>query len=101
MDSFNKELLFSESKPLLKVILETQFTKEVRISMEKATELKAHKTPFPILIHLLEGSIELNVQGQSYQLNSGDVLPIEGDIEHSLKANERSVIRLTIFKSKA
>ena len=60
--------------------------------------MKEHKTPYPILIHLLEGNIELGVQGEKSMLKSGDIIALEGDISHDLKAIENSIIRLTLSK---
>lgn len=60
--------------------------------------MKEHKTPYPILIHLLAGNIELGVQGEKSTLESGDIVALDGDIPHDLMALENSVIRLTLSK---
>lgn len=61
--------------------------------------MKEHKTAYPILIHLLEGTIELGVQGEKSLMKCGDIIAFEGDIPHDLVAIESSIIRLTLSKS--
>jgi len=98
IESFNKELEFDESRVKTKVLLETSFSKEIRILLKNGQQMKEHKTPYPILIHLLEGEIELGVQGAIHLMKGGDIISLEGDIPHDLKAKEDSVIRLSLSK---
>ena len=60
--------------------------------------MKEHKTPYPILIHLLEGNIDLGVQGKIISMKIGDIIALEGDIPHDLTAKENAIIRLTLSK---
>ncbi len=96
--SFKDKIEFDEIRVKTKVIIETSFSKEIQILMNVGQVMKEHKTPYPILIHLLEGNIELGVQGEKSMLKSGDIIALEGDISHDLKAIENSIIRLTLSK---
>lgn len=98
IESFNNEIEFDEIRVKTKVIVETSFSKEIRILMKSGQVMKEHKTPYPILIHLLEGNIELGVQGKIHLMNSGDILSLDGDIPHDLTARENSIIRLSLSK---
>lgn len=59
---------------------------------------KKHKTPYPILIHPLDGNIELGVQDERLLMKCGDIIALDGDVQHDLTAIEDSVIRLTLSK---
>ena len=96
--SFKDGIEFNEIRVKTKVIVETSFSKEIQILMNVGQIMKEHKTPYPILIHLLEGNIELGVQGEKSTLKSGDIIASEGDIPHDLMAIENSIIRLTLSK---
>ena len=89
---------FDASRVKTKVLIETSFSKEIQILMHVGQVMKEHKTPFPILIHLLEGNIELGVQGKINLMKAGDIIALEGDIPHDLTAKEHSIIRLTLSK---
>jgi len=97
-NSFYKDLEFSEDKVKVSVILETSFTKEIRIAFKKGQIMKEHKTAFPIIVHLLEGEIEFGVEGQKHHLSKGDILTLEGNVPHDLLANEESIVRLSLSK---
>lgn len=96
--SMYKEMEFNTAKPAVKVLLETDFTKEIRILMKKGQEMKEHKTPFPIVIELVEGAITFAVEGKEYSIAKGDLLTLSGGVPHSLVAMEESIVRLTLSK---
>lgn len=96
--SFNSEIDFDENRIKTKVLLETSFSKEIRILLMKGQIMKEHKTPYPILIHVLDGEISLGVSGISHLMASGDIIAIEGNVSHDLTAKENSIIRLTLSK---
>lgn len=96
--SIYQDLEFNENKPVIKAILETDFTKEIRILMRENQEMKEHQTPFPIVVELLEGEIIFGVEGQNYEVKKGDLLTLSGGVPHNLIAKKESVIRLTLSK---
>lgn len=97
-NSFFNDLVFTDDKVKITVVLESSFSKEIRIAFKKGQVMKEHKTAYPIVVHLLEGSIEFGVQGEKHQLKAGDILALEGNVPHDLLANEESVVRLTLSK---
>lgn len=97
-NSFNNDLQFTDERVKISVVLETSFSKEIRVAFKKGQVMKEHKTAYPIAVHLLKGSIEFGVEGSKHQLKEGDILTLEGNIPHDLFANEESVVRLTLSK---
>ena len=96
--SIYQDLEFNENKPAIEAILETDFTKEIRILMRENQEMKEHQTPFPIVVELLEGEIIFGVEGQNYEVKKGDLLTLSGGVPHNLIAKKESIIRLTLSK---
>ena len=45
--SFNEKLEFSDNRIVTEVILETSFSKEIRILLKNGQIMKEHKAPFP------------------------------------------------------
>ena len=96
--SFNDALQFNRDRITTSVILETSFSKEIRILLAKGQKMKEHKTPFPIVVHVLEGAIDFGVQGEIYSLEKGAIIALEGNISHDLTALKDSVVRLSLSK---
>jgi quercetin dioxygenase-like cupin family protein len=93
------ELEFDERKPLIKVLFETSFTKEIRIAMQKGTVMKEHKTSFPIVVEIVAGAIDFGVNNDILHLKKGSLVALESNVPHDLKAMEASVVRLTLTKN--
>lgn len=97
--SLYKNLVYKEDKPAITVLFETDFTKEIRIVFKKSQVMKEHKTAFPIVVEMIEGKIDFGVEGEVCHLKKGDLIALEGNVPHDLKAIEDSIVRLTLSKS--
>ncbi|WP_320816093.1 cupin domain-containing protein [Flavobacterium sp.] len=97
IESFNDDVFF-EDKITTKVILETSFSKEIRILLKRGQIMKEHKAPFPIIVHVLEGKIDFGVLGEIKKLQKGAIISLKENIPHDLTALEDSVVRLSLSK---
>lgn len=97
--SFFKDLEFSDEKVIIKSLIDSKFSKEIRIAFKQNQVMKEHKTKFPITVMILQGSIAFSIDRQTTILNQGDMIALEGNIMHELKALEQSVVRLSLHKS--
>ncbi|BAF71868.1 cupin [Sulfurovum sp. NBC37-1] len=96
--SFYNDLKFSEESVVITPMLESDFGKEIRIAFKEGQIMKEHKTKFPITVMTLRGSIEFGVGERKVILNEGDVIALEGNVMHELKALAESVVRLSLHK---
>ncbi len=96
-----EEIEYNVSRPAIKVLLDTSFTKEIRILMKKGHEMKEHKTPIPIVIQIVEGHIDFGVNGECHNLEKGSIVALPGGVPHDLLAKDQSMVRLTLNKSDA
>tara|TARA_R110002050_G_scaffold270252_3_gene413262 strand:+ start:37 stop:378 length:342 start_codon:yes stop_codon:yes gene_type:complete len=94
-----KDLEYNPKKPLVNVLFETSFTKEIRIAMQEGTQMKEHKTSFPIVVQVIEGVIDFGVNNEVLHLKKGNLIALEPSVPHDLKALENSVVRLTLTKN--
>ena len=97
--SLLKDLTYNEQKPAVQVLLDTDSSREIRIAMKKGQVMKEHKTPYPIVVEIFEGSVNFGVNGDTFFVRKGDLLSLEGNIPHDLKAEEDSIVRLTLSKA--
>jgi len=96
--SFNKEVEFDDNRVKTKVLIETTFSKEIRILLKQGQMMKEHKAPYPILVHILDGVIEFGAAGTIHLMKTGDIISIDANIPHNLNAMENSIVRLTLSK---
>lgn len=96
--SIYKGLVYKTNKPSISVLFESSFTKEVRIVFKKNQVMKEHQTAFPIVVEIVDGTIDFGVKGNHYRLKKGNLISLEGDVPHDLKALEDSIVRLTLSK---
>jgi len=97
--SFFTDLEFSDKSVVITPMLDSSFGKEIRIAFKEGQVMKEHKTKFPITVSTLKGSIEFGVGEKMFVLNEGDVIALEGNVMHELKATAESVVRLSLHKS--
>lgn len=98
--SFYKDMQYLDNKPALQVIMNTPYVKEVRITFKKRQEMSSHKAPSPIVVQVLEGSIDFGVADNGrHTLSKGDMITLDANIVHDLVAQEDSIVRLSIHKS--
>lgn len=96
--SFSEALQFGD-KISTKVILESPFSKEIRILLKEGQVMKEHKTKFPIVVQVLAGEIDFGAEGEIQNFKSGGIVALEGNIPHDLTAKKDSVVRLSLSKS--
>lgn len=96
--SYNSDIVYNDAKVRTQLILETAFSKEIRILLKKGQSMREHKAPFPIVVHLLEGCIDFGIEGIANRLEKGAILTLAANVPHNLDAHEDSIVRLTLSK---
>lgn len=90
--------VFNELKPAVSLLMETPFSKEIRIAFLPDQQLKEHQTPYPIVIEVVEGRIYFGVNGEVHELKQGNIISLDGGVPHDVKAISKSILRLTLSK---
>ncbi len=97
--SLTDNIIYKVDKPSIQLLLETSFSKEIRIIFKCGQVMKEHSAPGSIVVELFEGAIDFGVNGKILNLTKGDILTLDAKVPHDLKANADSIVRLTLSKS--
>ncbi len=95
---FLSNVTFDTTRPKIDVVVETPFSKEIRISMVKDQLMKDHSAPLPIVVQVIQGQIDFGTEKGQVMLFTGDLIALDASVKHNLLAIEQSVIRLTLSK---
>lgn len=96
--SFLKDIKFNETKPAVSLVLDTDFSKEIRVAFKKGQTMEDHQAPFAIIVQVLKGSIDFGVGGEVKEMTIGDIISLKPQVIHNLTATEESVVRLSLSK---
>lgn len=97
--SLTENVQYNENRPTIQVLLDTETGKEIRIAFKKGQVMRRHRTPFPIVVEIFEGSIDFGVNGKVHAVNKGGLLALEGNVPHDLTALADSIVRLSLNKA--
>lgn len=86
-------------KPSIELLVDTGFSKEIRIYMSKGQEMKERKAPYPIVVEIFDGNVDFRIDGIIHTLSKGDILCMNANAAHYLFAQEDSIIRLSLYDS--
>ena len=67
-------------------------------SFDKGEGLSEHTAPFDALVQILEGEMEIVVDGNHYRMKAGESLVLPANVPHALTAVKRFKMLLTMIK---
>jgi quercetin dioxygenase-like cupin family protein len=68
-------------------------------AFDAGQELSEHTAPFDALVHVLDGTAEVSIDGRPYRLAAGDALVMPANRPHAVKAVARFKMMLTMIRS--
>ena len=67
-------------------------------AFDKEQELSEHTAPYDALAHVLDGEVEITLDGKPFQLKTGDAIIMPANIPHAVKALTRFKMLLTMIR---
>ena len=88
----------SESRNV--ALFKTDELEVIRLVMPAGKTMPSHWVKGEIMIHCLEGAINLTAGGQTRKMMAGQLVWLEGGVDHALEAVQDSSLLLTIVLRK-
>jgi quercetin dioxygenase-like cupin family protein len=100
---FLDNIQYNDNAPAIDMLLESDFTKEIRIVFKAGQTMQKHQTPFPIVVELVKGTLDFTVYDgtkdpEKLNLEAGDIISVQAGIPHDLSATSDCIARLTLSK---
>lgn len=89
---------YSEGGVVSKQIVKSAVGNITLFSFDKGEGLSEHTTPFDALVQILEGEMEIVVDGNHSKMKAGESLVLPANVPHALTAVQRFKMLLTMIK---
>jgi quercetin dioxygenase-like cupin family protein len=68
-------------------------------AFDEGQQLSEHTAPYDALVHVLDGSVEITIDGHSNKLNTGEIIILPANVPHAVNAVSKFKMLLTMIKS--
>ncbi|HKP29230.1 MAG TPA: cupin domain-containing protein [Gemmatimonadales bacterium] len=96
-----RDELASERDRIARTLLKDGALRVTLVALKPGAHLGAHRADGPILVQVLEGSVEFHVAGSSVPLPEGSLLSLEAGLEHSVSSAAGGIFLLTVVAQAA
>lgn len=79
-------------------LLEAPEVRVVHIALDDGQELTEHMAPFPILVQVVAGSVDFEVNGETHRLDLGGLIHLPAKLLHAVTAIGQARIQITLIK---
>lgn len=86
----------SQARHRANILIKTNTLRVVVVTMLEGSELQEHSAPGPITIHALEGSIDVDVDGETHSLDAGELISLAPGVRHAVRCTQDGSFLLTI-----
>ncbi len=67
-------------------------------AFDEGQELSEHSTPFDALVQVLDGELDIRIDGKPFLLKTGESILMPANHPHALKASKKFKMLLTMIK---
>ncbi len=96
--NFTQDIEFAKEGIVSKRILEKSTGNVSLFAFDKGQRLSEHSAPYDALIQVLEGTGEVTINKQPFNLSAGESIIMPANIPHAVFATEQFKMLLTMIK---
>lgn len=90
---------YQEKSVVSKEIIKKETGTVTVFAFDKGEGLSEHTAPFDALVQVIDGTLELTIDGTQHILNKGDIIIMPANVPHALHAKEQFKMILSMIKS--
>jgi quercetin dioxygenase-like cupin family protein len=92
-------IAYADGAVVSKTILKKPAGNITLFAFDAGEGLSEHTTPHEALLQVLDGSVEITIGGDVFNLSAGQSLILPASVPHAVKAVEKFKMMLTMLKS--
>lgn len=96
--SANKVIAYADGGVISKELVHSNAGSVTLFSFDAGQGLSEHSAPFDALIQVIEGKMELTVEGTKHVISAGESFIIPSNAHHSVNAAERFKMIITMIR---
>lgn len=90
---------YQEGSVVSKEIIKKETGTVTVFAFDKNEGLSEHTAPFDAMVQVIDGTLELTIDGELFTLTKGNMIIMPANIPHALHAKKRFKMVLTMIKS--
>jgi quercetin dioxygenase-like cupin family protein len=90
---------YQEGAVVSRIVVKNEGGSVTLFSFDEGQELSEHTAPFDALVHVLEGTAEITISGQPFQVTTGAAIIMPAGAPHAVKAIGKFKMLLTMIKA--
>ena len=79
-------------------LLDAPDVRVVHIALDDGQELTEHLSPFPILVQVVSGSVDFEVNGETHRMDTGGLIHLPAKLLHAVTAIGQARIQIILLK---
>ena len=96
--TLKEQVAYQEGQVVSKTMAQNDHVSVTLFSFDKGEGLSEHTAPFDALVQILEGEMEIVVDGNHSKMKAGESLVLPANVPHALTAVQRFKMLLTMIK---
>lgn len=94
-----ENIAYADGSVVSKMIVKKPAGNITLFAFDKGEGLAEHSSPHEALVQVIDGTAEITIGGNPHSVKHGQCIILPSNIPHSLKANEKFKMMLTMIKN--
>jgi len=91
-------IAYQEKSVVSKQLIKKSNGNVTLFAFDEGESLTEHTSPYEALVQIIEGKMTITIGGKPYEVEEGEIILLPPNIPHSLIADEKSKMMLTMIK---
>ena len=91
---------YSDDSVVSKTILNKPAGTLTLFAFDKGQGLSEHQAPYDAVVQIVDGVAAITIDGKNNEVSAGELIIMPGDVPHSVTANEKFKMLLTMVRTK-